>query len=54
MSAILFNVGDQPFLDWMAKNPDGFVLNTASGKGNRYLKFHRSACQHITSYTKTQ
>ena len=54
MSATVFDAGDRPFLDWMLHNPEGFVLNAASGIGNRYLWFHRTSCHHITGYTKAQ
>lgn len=54
MSAILFDSGDKPFLQWMNSNPDGYVLNTTGGRRNHYLMLHRSGCHHISGYTTMQ
>lgn len=54
MTTTVFDSGDKPFLTWMASNQNGFVLNTASREGSRYLKFHRSQCRHINGYTEAQ
>lgn len=51
MTAIVFNSGDKPYINWMDKNPDGFVLNTSPSEGSSYLFFHRSGCHHISQYT---
>lgn len=45
-----FSELDKPYLEWMVKNPSGFVLavNT-SKKSKEKLKFHRSnMCLHIS------
>ena len=47
MSAVVFDSGDKPFMEWMAANPDGFVLNTHPLGGSSYIRFHRSTCRHI-------
>lgn len=50
----IFNYGDEPFLQWMHSNTEGFVLNATSGENSSYLLFHKSQCRHISGYTSTQ
>ena len=54
MSTVTFSSGDAPFIAWMQKNPDGFVLNTTPSEATSYLKFHRANCHHISGYTTAQ
>jgi len=49
-----FASDDKPFLNWVKQNPNGFVINTASGDKTSYLVFHKSECRHITKYTNAQ
>jgi 5-methylcytosine-specific restriction enzyme A len=53
MTPAVFDNDDMPYLRWMADNPNGYVLNARSDTGSRYLKFHRSGCRHITTYTRS-
>jgi len=53
MTPTVFDNDDIPYLRWMADNPNGYVLNARSDAGSRYLKFHRSGCRHITTYTRS-
>ena len=50
----IFKSGDKPYLRWMKSNPNGFVINTASGDKTAYLMFHKADCHHISTYTKSQ
>lgn len=54
MSALVFNLGDKPFLKWMADNHNGYVINTVSRPSDWFLKVHRSNCHHISTYSKGQ
>ena len=54
MSVIVFDKGDEPYLQWMKDHPHGFVLNTASGVSTWFLMFHHANCPHISGYTKSQ
>jgi 5-methylcytosine-specific restriction enzyme A len=45
---IVFNKGDKEYFKWMIDNPNGFILNTTTGKGSSYLVLHKSNCIHIT------
>lgn len=52
--AIEFINGDTPFLDWMVKNPFGYVLNTERRPNSKYTFLHRSGCRHLTGLVEGQ
>jgi hypothetical protein len=39
---------DTGYLDWISRNPDGFVVNTYRNPSPRYLALHRTTCRTIT------
>jgi len=42
-------VDDDPgYLDWVARHPDGFVINTGRAPTVSYLMLHRAQCRTIT------
>ncbi len=47
---IIFNNGDNEYFEWMNENPNGFILNTAKGKDDKFFMLHKSQCTHITPY----
>lgn len=44
-----FKSGDEPYFAWLKANPQGYVLNTRRGKGDRSAKIHLAKCSHISS-----
>lgn len=49
MSRVDRYVDDDPgYLDWVARHPDGFVLNTGRTPAPSYLMLHRARCGTIT------
>lgn len=51
MKAILFDHDDSAYLDWIAINPDGFVLNTRRTNNLNYNVLHKGTCHHIKTTT---
>jgi hypothetical protein len=50
--ATVFDSGDGPYQDWLAANPDGYVINTVRSKSASYMVLHRARCSTIRNYTK--
>jgi hypothetical protein len=50
MSVKYFIDNDHEYLQWMADNPSGFVLNTGRTEASTYTLLHMSGCTHITKY----
>jgi hypothetical protein len=46
-SAIEFNGDDIAYLDWLAHNPEGYVVNTARAMNPKYMVLHRASCTYI-------
>lgn len=44
-----FDNGDEPYFQWMQRNPQGYVVNTGRSKQSRITFLHRANCSHITS-----
>lgn len=44
---IEFTNNDQIYLDWVAKNPRGFVVNTSRNKRLNYRVLHSADCSYI-------
>jgi hypothetical protein len=49
MSTIVFENGDQPYLEWISKNPTGYVLNLFRSRRGRYYVLHRPKCHTISN-----
>lgn len=47
MTAEVFDYEDNPFLEWMNDNPNGFVINAERRVASRLAFLHRSGCMHI-------
>ncbi len=45
-----FDSDDTPFLEWMQRNPQGFVINPERRFASRYTMYHRAGCHHISTY----
>lgn len=43
-----FDGGDEPFLEWMKKHPEGYVLNVKQKSTSGFAVFHDSQCSHIS------
>ena len=50
MSVQVFINNDHDYLQWMADNPNGFVVNTGRTKRSTYTSLHTSGCTHIVEY----
>jgi len=48
----IFRNDEQGYFDWIAKHPDGFVLNSERKPVPRYLVLHTASCGHISGHTK--
>lgn len=44
----IFIDDDNGYLQWIAANPEGFVVNCARKPGPTYLKLHRATCRTVT------
>lgn len=51
MDVKVFDNGDKPYLEWLIKNPNGYVLNRRRGKSESYLVLHRSSCRFMNFLT---
>ena len=49
MEATVFDSGDAPYMKWMERHPEGYVLNTRRTPYTTYVVLHRSGCSHIAS-----
>lgn len=43
-----FDSGDEPFLEWMERHPEGYVLNVKRKSSSGFAVFHDSQCSHIS------
>lgn len=48
--AIFYRDQEAAYRTWLAKHPDGWVLNTNRRPSNRYLILHRTSCHTISQY----
>lgn len=46
---ITFDAGDEPYLSWLARNPQGWILNVEREPKKSYLKLHRPWCYSIST-----
>lgn len=46
----LFNGDDAAYLSWLARNPDGYVLNARRNLTPDYMVLHRAGCRTIGDY----
>ena len=46
-----FDDDDNVYRQWLAQNPDGFVINTTRNKSANYMILHRASCRTISKYT---
>jgi len=44
---IVFRDDDEGFFDWLADNPEGFMVNTERKPNKNYLVLHRPQCPHF-------
>ena len=54
MSIQLFDGNDDLYMDWLAANANGFVVNTRRARARRakYMVLHRARCATISKYTE--
>jgi len=45
---IEFKNDDSAYLEWIQKNPSGFVLNARRVPDQAYMVLHKSTCPHIS------
>jgi 5-methylcytosine-specific restriction endonuclease McrA len=50
MSAVIFRNAEQSYLQWLAANPDGYVLTTSISAPATYMSLHRATCHSISEY----
>ncbi len=46
---LVFNNDEKKYLDWIQKNPRGYVLNVRKKPDAEYVVLHRASCGLITS-----
>ncbi|HUV80802.1 MAG TPA: hypothetical protein VMW40_08305 [Candidatus Bathyarchaeia archaeon] len=44
---------DRGYLDWIDRNPRGFVVNTYRNPSSKYLILHRATCGTISTSKRT-
>lgn len=44
---------DRGYLDWIDRNPQGFVVNTYKNPSSKYLILHRATCGTISTSKRT-
>ena len=44
----VFDNDDAGYLEWLAANGGGYVLNTTNPATREYLMLHRATCRHVT------
>ncbi|MFG0319183.1 MAG: hypothetical protein ACF8XB_18055 [Planctomycetota bacterium JB042] len=49
--AVVYRDDDAAYLDWIARNQDGFVLNMQRSPRANYLVLHRATCRTIQEHT---
>ena len=49
MAAHIFRNADQAFAEWLARHPDGYVVNTNSKPSKNYFVLHRARCSSLSS-----
>ena len=45
---IHFDGDDAAYMDWLAHNPNGYVVNVRRRLSNDYVVLHRATCPHIS------
>ena len=48
-----FEGDDDKYLQWIARHPYGYVINTPRSMPPDYMLLHRSSCSTISEYTGT-
>lgn len=43
----IFEDNDRGYKRWIGRHPNGYVLNTERGRGNKYMRLHRATCRWI-------
>ena len=52
MKAIVFENNENGYLQWIAANPEGYVLNSYRRISPKYMVLHRATCRTINEYLK--
>jgi hypothetical protein len=50
--AIEFSEKDQPYQDWLANHPEGFVLTMLRSKPPDKMYLHRATCYKVKNYNR--
>jgi len=45
-----FSSNDKMYQEWIAKHPQGFVVNTNQGINAAYMALHKASCGHISNF----
>ena len=53
ISVTIHDGSDALYMDWLAHNPDGFVVNSRQDPDPNYTVLHRSTCHSISQYTRS-
>ena len=48
---LIFDDGDEEYLDWVRSFLPGFVINTTRSSNPSYMVLHKKGCPSITNYT---
>ena len=50
MTVCVYQNDESEYIDWITKNPDGFVVNTRQALDPDYLVLHRASCPTMHTY----
>ncbi len=50
MAVVLFENDESAYLQWLAENPDGYVVNMRKERDDDYLVLHHARCHSITRH----
>ena len=47
-AGLAFFENDAAYVDWLARNPDGYVVNVRRTWSSSYVVLHRARCPHVS------
>lgn len=49
-----FSGNDKIYQEWLAKHPQGFVVNTNQGINAAYMTLHKASCGHVSNFSSRE
>jgi len=53
ISLTIHDGSDDLYMDWLDRNPEGFVINSHRDPDPTYIVLHRATCHSISQYTRS-